>query len=393
MKKNTKWIVLAVTCLVLFVPSYCQYQLPPLAPELMTTFNLTMTEFSSVFSATMIPAIFLSLIAGMLVDKFGIKKIIGISILVTIVGVCSRIYADSFTSLMITMMLIGFSAAFLNANGPKIIGSYFPQEKISSMMSFLLASSTLAMTIGMGTTGFFSSIQSAFIVAAVISIIAGVLWLLFMKDPIKNENERLNKQVSITIGESLITVVKCQTVWVVGFCLMANMGCFVAISSFLPTALVGRGIDTIAAGMYGSIMTMGTLFGCLTAPLVVKKVGKMKPVMMIMAIVAAIGSAFFWNAPEGVLLGVGMFIFGATSSGLMPLLMSIPIQMKEIGPAFAGTAGGLTATLQLIGAVIIPTFIIIPIAGTNMTMFFMLTGVSMAISAGMILFLPELLKK
>lgn len=393
MKKNIKWIVLAVTCLALFVPSYVQYQLPPLAPQLMSTFGLTMTQFSSVFSAPMIPAIFLSLVAGLLVDKFGIKKIIGIGIIIAVAGICLRVTANNYPTLFVYMIMAGFGATFLNANGPKILGSYFSPDKISLMMSVLLACSTLAMTIGMGTTGLFPTIQSAFITAAILSVISLVLWFALMKDPEKASREENEVNVPISVGESLKTVAKCKTVWVVGLCLMGIMGCFVAMSSFLPTALVGRGIDQVAAGMYGSIMTIGTLFGCLLAPIIVKKFGRMKPVMLIMAVVAAVGSAFFWSAPEGLALGIGLFVFGAASSGLMPLLMSIPIQLAEIGPVFAGTAGGLTATLQLIGAVLIPTFVIIPVAGADMNLFFILAGVCMLVSTVLILFLPELIKK
>ena len=46
-------------------------------------------------------------------------------------------------------------------------------------------------------------------------------------------------------------------------------------------------------------------------------------------------------------------------------MMSLPVMFPEIGPKYAGTAGGLAVTLELLGAVIIPTYIIVPLGGGN----------------------------
>lgn len=258
-------------------------------------------------------------------------------------------------------------------------------------MSILLAASTVAMALGMGTTGFFPTINLAFIFAAILTIISTFLWLVFIKGSQKSEAEAL-PAVSNSIAESLKVVVRSKFVWVVGFCLLGILACNVAISSFLPTALVGRGIDAITAGGYASIYLIGGLFGCIGSPIVVAKVGKMKPIMFILSMITAIGAAFAWNAPTGLFLGACLFVTGAAISGLMPLLMSIPIQLPEIGPEYAGTAGGFTATLQLLGAVIVPTYIITPIANSNMNLFFLLAGLCMVIVGALVLFLPELCK-
>ena len=77
----------------------------------------------------------------------------------------------------------------------------------------------------------------------------------------------------------------------------------------------------------------------------------------------------------------------------MPTFMSFPALLPEIGPKYAGTATGIIATLELIGAVVIPTYIITPLAGTNFKLYFFMAGATMIICAFVILLLPELLKK
>jgi NNP family nitrate/nitrite transporter-like MFS transporter len=128
----------------------------------------------------------------------------------------------------------------------------------------------------------------------------------------------------------------------------------------------------------------------LFTPVLARRLGLNKPILYLFALIALAGAAFGWRAPQGVLLVICLGITGIAMSGLMPLLMSMPIQLPEIGPRYAGTAGGVIGTLQRIGAVVIPTYIAGPIAGTNVSMFFIVGGACMIIVFLFSLGLPEL---
>ena len=386
-----RWVVLSIVCFALFSPTYAQYQLSPLAPQLIAELGLSTSQFASIFSAPMIPAIFLSLVAGILVDKMGIKLIIAIGLVITAVGACFRIASSggsgSYSILFISMLLTGFGAAFINANGPKILGNWFPPEKVGAAMGILLSASTVAMTVGMATTALLPSIQVAYILAAIPAVASALMWILFMRSPVRNE---IDKTPAIPMIDCLKVVCKCRGVWLVGFCLMGILGCIVIISSFLPAALGERGISSVSAGAYGSAVTIGNMIGCMSAPLLCAKVGKNKPVISLLAVISVVGVALSWQAPQGPMLALSLCITGIAMGGLMPILMSIPIQLPEIGPAYAGTAGGFTSTLQLLGAVVIPTYIVAPIAGTNMHIFFLAGGACMTLVFLMGLAIPEI---
>jgi NNP family nitrate/nitrite transporter-like MFS transporter len=290
------------------------------------------------------------------------------------------------------MLLTGFGAAFLNTNGAKIFGSWFPPEKIGAKMGIFLGASTLGMTAGMGTTALLGGKNIAFTIAAVLSVVTVVLWLLFIKKPREQEMSG-EKPVTVPISECLKKTLKNRTIWFVGICLMFIMGCVVIISSFLPTILAGRGINAVSAGAYGSAITIGNLLGCLFVPIFVGRLGLNKPLIYLLAIISAVGAVFGWQAPQGILLVLSLCITGIAMGGLMPLLMSMPIQLPEIGPVYAGTAGGVIGTLQLLGAVIIPTYVVGPIAGTNINIFFIAGGICMIVVFIFGFGLPELGKK
>jgi hypothetical protein len=64
--------------------------------------------------------------------------------------------------------------------------------------------------------------------------------------------------------------------------------------------------------------------------------------------------------------------------------------LPEIGPVYAGSAGGIIATLMVLGAVLLPTFAITPLAGPNVTVLFSLAALCFALIVLPVLFLPEL---
>jgi len=74
----------------------------------------------------------------------------------------------------------------------------------------------------------------------------------------------------------------------------------------------------------------------------------------------------------------------------MPMLSSLPMLLPEIGPVYAGSAGGIITTLQVIGAVVAPTFIITPLADSSSKWLFVLAAVCFVLIIVPVLFLPEL---
>ena len=383
-------VVAVILFLGLFCGNYFQYQLSPLAPQLMQELEMTPVQFSSIFSAPMLSAIFLGIIAGILSDKFGVKKICSVGLVIMAVGLWIRPFAGSYLAMYTAMVLSGFGITFLNINMSKIIGGWFAPEKIGPIMGVTMVGCTLGMTFGTATTAFFPSTKSAFIVSAVFETIILVLWILFMKDGNTGENNSTAENRSAK--EAFIASAKSKNVWLVGICLMCIMGCNVCLTSFLPTAMESRGISIQTAGMLTAALTVGNMVGSLAGTILIARIGKMKPCLLIFSLIVAVCSAIAWSSqPIGIVITLGAtgFCFGA----MMPTFMSFPALLPEIGPQYAGTATGIIATLELIGAVVIPTYIITPLAGTDFKSYFFMAGATMIICAAVILMLPELLKR
>ena len=182
------------------------------------------------------------------------------------------------------------------------------------------------------------------------------------------------------MGECLKVAMKSGSVWIVAFALFFIMAANVVIGSFLPTALSTRGVSETTAGTIAAFYTVGNLLGCFAAPAAIKALNSQKKVLLLFAILAAAGVAFAWQIPSIALLAIAMLLTGTFLGGLIPALMGLPVQFAAIGPVYAGTAGGVIGTVQLLGAVLVPSYVLAPIAGDSFVVLYLLGGACVLIA-------------
>ena len=114
--------------------------------------------------------------------------------------------------------------------------------------------------------------------------------------------------------------------------------------------------------------------------------------------ITGVGVAFAWHIPNVMVLCSALVLCGACLSSFIPMIMSLPVTLPGVGPAYAGTAGGLVATVQIIGCTIIPTNILTPMftSSANVTDFgtlFIVSGVIAACATITVNLLPIYNKK
>ena len=376
---NRKWLVFVIVCLAYMPGSYAQYQLSVFAPELMQSFGLTTSQFSSLFTAPMIIAIFLSFVGGMISDRVGSKRVVNIAFLVAIAGMLGRIFANSYTPFFLCMALTGFSNMFVNINASKITGSWFEPGKIGLLMGIFAFCGQLPGAFATATTAFlFDNRTSAFIASAIFGIAVFVLWLFFVKDRPDNVvavQLSMEQEEQPSIGEALKVVLSNKGVWLISICIMMVLGSTVTLSTFMPTALQDMyGINLEVSGTIASMLTLGNCIGAIVGPIVFAKIKNIKIFVPGTALLSFLGILICWRFPSVMLLHMLVLFTGTMLGAAMPIFFSAPILLEGIGTKYAGSASGVIATLQLLGAVLIPTYILTPIAGNDYGFLFTLAS-------------------
>lgn len=364
---------LAITCLAYFVPSYAQYQISPFGASIMERFGIEPGRFSLLFSSPMIPAIFLSLAAGLLIDRLGPKRVVGFGLAGTTLGCIMRMLATGFPALLTGTALTGLAACFLSAGAAKILAGYYGPDGVGPKMGVLMAASTGAMAVALATSALLGREGTAFAVSSALSAAALVLWLAFLKDP---ETQAAGSSLEgPSMAECLKAVARSRSTWMVAFAVAFIFGGNVVVGSFAPTALAEKGFDAGSAGLIASLYSLGNLAGCFTAPALAGLVGgRQKPVMLAYAVLAAVGVAVALRPSGAAAISILMLLAGNFVGGLIPMCYALPVQFEEVGQVYAGTAGGVIVTAQVLGAVLLPSFVITGIAGNSFPLMFLLGG-------------------
>lgn len=380
-KKNLVFLVAALIFCAQFIGNYGNYQLAAIPGKIFQAFQLTDTQFSSLMTAPMLPSIFLSIIIGLLVDRFGISKMVGICLAVATGGLVLRAFATDYTTMLIAMILSGAGCMILNSNLAKIVSSLYPMDKVSKVVGIMMAASTASMALAYATTAAIPSLSAIFWIPAVISIAVLVLWLVFARESVFSENEAAGEDAS-QVKESLLVCVKSKNIWLAGLTLMLILGGSMIISSFHVSAVVElKGYSESYAGTFNTVLMIGAILGSMFLPVYVTKNPEKTPVMiLVMGIITAVSAVGMITLPAIGIYICG-FLNGAFRSGIIAVMMMLPVMLKEIGSKYAGTAGGFMVTLELIGSVVIPTYVIVPLGGGSYLNYFMLAGAAMLLAS------------
>lgn len=384
--KNTRGLLTAVICFsVFFIGTYAQYQVSPLAVQIMEELQIDSSQYALMFTFCMFPALFLSVVSGVLSDKFGVKRTMAVALALSTAGIVGRVFVSGYTAMLGCMLVLGLGCMFMTATSAKVLAAHFAPAQLGSVMGPVSSGSTVAMFVALATTAWFPSTKAAYIFSAVLAVAVLAAWIMVIKDPAPAAEQ----PQGASIKDSLIACLKSKHLWLNGLTLLFLMTPQVIISSFLPQALqVEKGMDGVTAGYMTSIYMLGAIAGSIFGPGLFAKCKVKRVFTTVLTVYVAVSAAFGWNIGNPIVLAIIMGLCGFAISTFVPLLYALPISLPEIGPVYAGTAGGFSATIQMLGATLVPTSILTPMFGHDFGTLFLSAGVVAAISILTVNLLP-----
>lgn len=334
---------------------------------------------------------------GKLSDKIGYRNAIQLGLAFTILGLTGRIFAESYSTLWICMAFSGASSITLFVNSARVLEEVVPAEKSVLFMGIYTTASMLAQTFATATSAvLYSTLQKAYVGALVYAVVITVIWAgnyCIEKENAENTEFRNADRSSEQKGKFL-EVLSCKGIWFTAVSLFCILGATITLNTFLPAALMEiHGFSKSQAGTVASMISFGNMVGAVIGPVLYRKLKKFSRLIFLFGGISIIGCIGGWMLHEQILMIIIYFITGIAIGGAMPIYFTMPIRLREISSDNISTAGGLITTFQLGGAVIVPSYIIAPIAGNNYSEIFILTAVVIAIAVGLgVLLEKELVK-
>ncbi|MDD4802757.1 MAG: MFS transporter [Syntrophomonas sp.] len=180
-----RYVIFFVVALAYFFVYFHRTTPAVMAPELINSFNTTPVALG-LFSSMYFYAYALGqLPAGILADRWGVRKTISIFILIAGLGAIMFGIAGDFNTALLARFLVGFGVGFVYVPAMRLLTDWFMKNEFAFYSGILLAvgnlgslASTAPLVFIMGIWGW----RNSMIFVGIVSIVIGIISCVFIRD-------------------------------------------------------------------------------------------------------------------------------------------------------------------------------------------------------------------
>ena len=353
---TNRWAVLALIMAAQTMANVGPLGIPSIAPLIREGLGLSMTQAGSFLSAYYVGPVLMSLPAGWLADRWGVRGAMILGQALIAVGLGAVAMAPSFSFIMVILVLAGAGYGVLNPTTTKAGMAWFPPRQRATVVGlkqvglpFGGALGALMMPPVAIAFGWRTAVALA---AAVVGALAILTWALYRDLP---EPEAKGPAPA---RPGFWTVMANRDLWLVGVSTLIFAGVQTVFLAFLvlylrdvvQIALVVAAKYLVTAQISGAIGRIG--FGLLSDRLF----GGRRRIVLAIAGLGSIACALALSATAPgtgpwllTPLAVGIGVFGVGWNGVQHTLMA-----ELAGPRAAGTAVGLGLAISSLGVTVCP---------------------------------------
>jgi predicted MFS family arabinose efflux permease len=353
---TNRWAVLALIMAAQVMANVGPLGIPSIAPLIREDLGLSVTQAGSFLSAYYIGPVLISLPAGWLADRWGVRGAMILGQGLIAIGLFAAAVAPGFSFLVVILVLAGAGYGVLNPTTTKAGMAWFPPRQRATVVGLkqiglpgggalgALLMPPLALAFGWRVAVAFS--------AAMVGGLALLTWALYrdLPDPVSTGSARART--------GFWAVLTNRDLWLVGLSTLIFAGVQTVFLSFLVLYLrdVVELPLVIAAKYLVAAQVSGVagrvLFGLLSDRLF----GGQRRIVLAIAGLGSIACALVLSgitpgAGPGLLvpLAAGVGFFGVGWNGVQHTLMA-----ELAGPRAAGTAVGLGLAISSLGVAVCP---------------------------------------
>jgi sugar phosphate permease len=223
LRSSYPWIIVA--CGMLF---YCFNYFLRVSPsimqnELSQAFHITATELGTLASFYYFAYTSMQIPAGMLYDKFGVRFVLCLACLTSVIGLAAFIAADSYLTAGAGRFMIGLGTAFAYIGTLKLASIWLPTNRFATIAGITTAIGMIAGALSqkylvtlVEVVGYKEALRSALFAGIALSVII----VLLVRNQSKNFNITTNElQTSLNIKQSfraLGVILRNPQMWLIG---------------------------------------------------------------------------------------------------------------------------------------------------------------------------------
>ncbi len=328
---------------------------PAIAPLIRRDLGLSLTETGSLLSAYYVGPVLISMPAGALADRWGVRGVLVLGQLVIGAGLAAVSGSRSYAVLAVVMMIAGSGYGMLNPTSTKAVMAWAPPLRRATMIGLKQVGLPLGGALGavlLPALSIVTGWRAAVVVSAILIVVMAVLtWLVYRDPPVTATVAPASRErfavilrsrdlwmVAIATGIFAAT----QTVWMAYLVLDLEDVVQVSLLSaarYLALAQLSGTVGRVAFGVLSDRVFGGrrrvtlTIAGCGSA------------ICSVAIAVTGAGASAWWLMTLAIAAGFVAIGWNGVQHTLMAELA---------GPRAAGTAVGLGLAISSVGVMIGP---------------------------------------
>jgi cyanate permease len=363
-----RWVILVLLWLLYAAFGIISRSIFPLVTPVLRDLNLSYSQMGFILGSWQLTYIFAALVAGAVLDRWGVRKSIFAGAIIIGLSATLRYYTAGFITMLTAVALFGVGGPMISVGGPKTISLWFRGRSRGTAMGVYTTGSWFGGLMALSLTNSLvmplvgHSWRLTFVVYGMTAFSVALLWLLLARgDGGGDYQERLS------IIKAFVQLIKIGNVRILLLMGLLSFAVIHGFSSWLPKILEVSGFSAAKAGWTAALVIATGIPSLLLLPTVVPPRYRGRMIACFALLTA--GILFLVLKTSGLALYILLAVLGFVSAPFMALLLLVLMDSPGVETRHMGSAGGMFFCVAEIGGFTGPLImgILVDATGTFMT--------------------------
>ncbi len=343
-----RWVILGLVIFCQLTQAISFQGIPPILGLLVQGMHFSYAQAGGLMSLFSMPRIFVGLISGVVVDRYGTKKIGCVSLLALAMGTAMVAAGNSYWVLGLGRLLAGVGTTFLLVVTLHAVTSWFREGEKGLSMGVFHTAMPLGTILSLNFVGVYASQfgwRAPMWVISFICLAAFLLFTMFYRERPFDVNERREPL-------NIIRILKKAgwAIWLVGASWALLNASIIPYFTYAPDYFITQGKELGEAGLLASFPMWGSIFLAPFVGLLIDRAGKKR---LLILLSFAFGAILYYLIPRfSQYAGVAAISLGVFAAIQPTAIFSLAAEL--LPPSVMGVGFGILGTLGAIGMALGP---------------------------------------
>ncbi len=353
-----RWLVLAGVWLIYFSFGVMIASMAPLLAPISAELGIGNSTMGAILGAWPLTYIVAAIPCGILLDRFGERRMLFAATLVMAASDLARSLADTPLELLLAVGLFGAGGPMISVGAPKLIAGLFEGRDRGTAMGIYVTGPYLGGVVALALTNSVvlpladNDWRGVMLIYAGLVALSGVVWLILSAPqiaPAPGAGPGGGKKFNFSAFSEILTLPEVRII------LLMSIGIFFinhAMNNWLPEILRSRDFTPVAAGYWAALSAAVGIAGAIIVPRLATPDRRL--VILATLLLCALLASLLLHSSLVPLLAAGLILQGIARGAMMTVAILILMETPKVPQERLGLAGGLFFTTAEVGGVLGP---------------------------------------